>query len=177
MPKLIRRDRAAGRKAAPKRKRDKNDPFEQLKRSVVNFAESLLGALGAQFVTITCGQCGGTFPVIVPKGEAPPQLCASCLVERVRRFTRPAPRRPAVFQNREQAALFIATYAVVPKDFILSHESSARAAYRKAAAKLHPDNRETGNAEQFKLLGEAWEVLYPKKRKPTEHGPGEAAEG
>jgi DnaJ domain len=154
-------------KPGRKKKKRAADPLEQLKQSVVNFAESLLGAFGAQFVTMTCADCGQTFPVIVPRGEAPPQFCAACLVKRVRfRPVRPAPSSKR-FQTREQAALFIATYAVVPKDFILAHESSARAAYRKAAAKLHPDNKETGSAEQFKLLGEAWGVLYPKNQKPA----------
>lgn len=37
--------------------------------------------------------------------------------------------------------------------------------YRFLAARLHPDNPETGNAEKFMLLQEAWNVLSDPKRR------------
>lgn len=51
---------------------------------------------------------------------------------------------------------------------ILNVDSSAskdelKKAYRKAAAKYHPDNKETGDAEKFKEIQKAYDILTKKK--------------
>lgn len=44
-------------------------------------------------------------------------------------------------------------------------EKEIKSAFKKAARKYHPDNRETGNEEVFKKINEAYEVLSdPQKR-------------
>lgn len=44
-------------------------------------------------------------------------------------------------------------------------EKEIKSAFKKAARKYHPDNRETGNEETFKKINEAYEVLSdPQKR-------------
>jgi molecular chaperone DnaJ len=46
-----------------------------------------------------------------------------------------------------------------------ANEAEIKSAYKKAARKYHPDNKETGNEEDFKKVGEAYEVLKdPQKR-------------
>jgi hypothetical protein len=61
----------------------------------------------------------------------------------------PEPERPP---TREEAALFLATWSMVPKDYILEGSESRDEAYRKAAMQLHPDNKSTGNHELFVKL-------------------------
>ena len=39
-----------------------------------------------------------------------------------------------------------------------------KSAYRKLAKKYHPDNHETGNAEKFKEVQEAYDILSIDKR-------------
>ena len=40
-----------------------------------------------------------------------------------------------------------------------------KSAYRKLAKKYHPDNKETGDAEKFKEVQEAYDVLYDDKKR------------
>ena len=40
-----------------------------------------------------------------------------------------------------------------------------KSAYRKLAKQYHPDNKETGNAEKFKEIQEAYDVLYDDKKR------------
>lgn len=42
---------------------------------------------------------------------------------------------------------------------LLDDEASARTAYRVAAKRVHPDNAATGNADSFRRVNEAWELL------------------
>ncbi len=44
-------------------------------------------------------------------------------------------------------------------------EAEIKSAYKKAARKYHPDNRETGNEELFKKIGEAYETLKDPQKK------------
>ncbi len=46
-----------------------------------------------------------------------------------------------------------------------SDEKTIKSAYKKAARKYHPDNRETGNEELFKKIAEAYEVLSDPQKK------------
>jgi len=70
----------------------------------------------------------------------------------------PAPG-PAGEMSREEAALFIAGYAVIPKDYLLHGSASfINEAYRKAAAKLHPDSQ-SGSNELFLRLQKAKQIL------------------
>ena len=39
-----------------------------------------------------------------------------------------------------------------------------KSAYRKLAKKYHPDNHETGNAEKFKEVQEAYDILYDDQK-------------
>lgn len=59
----------------------------------------------------------------------------------------PAPER----MSRQDALTFFHLHAGKVDDLKL--------AYRTAAAKLHPDNRDTGNEHLFRMLGQAREVL------------------
>lgn len=61
----------------------------------------------------------------------------------------PAPSR----MSRADAFVFFSLHASVPT------AENFKAAYRSAAAKLHPDNQATGNEHLFCLLGQAKEVL------------------
>ena len=70
----------------------------------------------------------------------------------------PRPRVQAI--SREHAARFIAEHAAWGHWIDIDQDSTTRkAAYKRAAARLHPDNRETGNHELFLKLQEAMEVL------------------
>ena len=40
-----------------------------------------------------------------------------------------------------------------------------KSAYRKLAKKYHPDNHETGNAEKFKEVQEAYDILYDDQKR------------
>ena len=40
-----------------------------------------------------------------------------------------------------------------------------KSAYRKLAKKYHPDNHETGNADKFKEVQEAYDILYDDKKR------------
>jgi len=60
--------------------------------------------------------------------------------------------------RREQAAIFLASWSVIPKDDILASEACLRKAYKIAAARCHPDVP-GGSHEQFCKLQEAMEVL------------------
>lgn len=42
---------------------------------------------------------------------------------------------------------------------LLDDEAAARTAFRVAAKRVHPDNAATGNAESFRRVNEAWELL------------------
>jgi len=68
----------------------------------------------------------------------------------------PAPAK-AGFADRQAAATWLASYAVVPKDYILSDSEAAERAYRTAAKKLHPDAG--GSTVEFQRLGEAMRLI------------------
>ena len=40
-----------------------------------------------------------------------------------------------------------------------------KSAYRKLAKKYHPDNHETGNADKFKEVQEAYDILYDDQKR------------
>lgn len=44
-------------------------------------------------------------------------------------------------------------------------ESEIKSAYKKAARKFHPDNKDTGDEEMFKKVGEAYDVLKDPNKK------------
>jgi molecular chaperone DnaJ len=44
-------------------------------------------------------------------------------------------------------------------------EAEIKSAYKKAARKFHPDNKETGDEEMFKKVGEAYDVLKDPNKK------------
>ena len=48
-----------------------------------------------------------------------------------------------------------------------STQAEIKSAYRKLAKKLHPDNKETGDAEKFKEATEAYSVLSDESKKQT----------
>jgi hypothetical protein len=58
---------------------------------------------------------------------------------------------------REEAAIFIAGFSAIPKDFILLGGQLDRA-YKIAAGVLHPD-RQTGSHELFVRLQKAKQIL------------------
>jgi len=60
--------------------------------------------------------------------------------------------------SRHDAALFLATHAVIPKDYILDSTEARDKAYRIAASKLHPD-KQGGSHELFVKLQEAKAAL------------------
>jgi hypothetical protein len=62
-------------------------------------------------------------------------------------------------EARIQAAIFLASHSYAPKDYLLENKTARHLAYRKAAAKLHPDNKDTGDAEEFLKLKKAMETL------------------
>lgn len=61
--------------------------------------------------------------------------------------------------TRETAAAFMAIHSGQNRDEIAAMDSVRQAAYRAAAKKLHPDNKETGSVEDFQKLNEANLVL------------------
>lgn len=65
----------------------------------------------------------------------------------------PAPKR----MSGEDALTFFGLHSGAPVG-----ATNLKASYRVAAAKLHPDNQETGNGHLFHLLTEAKEVLREK---------------
>jgi hypothetical protein len=69
---------------------------------------------------------------------------------------------PAEEMTREMAAIYIAGYSAVPKDYILAGTTQLNDAYRKAAGILHPDNQQTGNHEAFVRLQKAKQILEAK---------------
>jgi len=81
--------------------------------------------------------------------------------EQYKGWTRlPAPEHDSDFpSNRNDAAIFMAGFSNIPKDYILENRSVMNEAYRKAAATLHPDNKRTGNHEAFVKLQKAKEIL------------------
>jgi len=46
-----------------------------------------------------------------------------------------------------------------------SSKDEIKSAYRKLAKKYHPDNHETGNAEKFKEVQEAYDILYDDQKR------------
>ena len=50
-----------------------------------------------------------------------------------------------------------------------------KSAYRKLAKKYHPDNHETGNAEKFKEVQEAYDILYDDQKRQAYDQFGHAA--
>jgi hypothetical protein len=59
-----------------------------------------------------------------------------------------------------EAADFISRHCeYVPASWIMEKAEAFKTAYKVAAAKLHPDNQDTGNAEEFKTLQAAADVL------------------
>ena len=59
--------------------------------------------------------------------------------------------------SRQEAAMFLAAYSSVPKDYILDSAESRDDAYRRAARVLHPDSG--GSHEQFVELQRMMRVL------------------
>jgi hypothetical protein len=68
-------------------------------------------------------------------------------------------KTPAADATRIEAALFLAAWSEMPKDLILDSREARDEAYRKAARALHPDNKETGNHEQFVMLQSMVRIL------------------
>lgn len=59
--------------------------------------------------------------------------------------------------TRNQAAIWLASVSVMPKDYILGGEGAREEAYKIAARRLHPDLG--GSHEEFVRLGNAMKVL------------------
>jgi DnaJ domain len=70
---------------------------------------------------------------------------------------KPPPQIPG--NLRIEAAIFLASHTAIPRDVLMNNQEVRRKAYRKAAARLHPDNLVTGNTEEFVKLQKAMEVL------------------
>lgn len=68
----------------------------------------------------------------------------------------PPPPRVATM-DRHESALFLATYSVIPKDYILDSTEARDRAYKIAARKLHPDAG--GSHDLFVKLQQAKEAL------------------
>lgn len=68
-----------------------------------------------------------------------------------------APAAAATFSDRQAAAIWLASHAVVPKDYILADFEAAERAYKTAAKKLHPDAG--GSAAEFQTLQDAMKVI------------------
>jgi len=67
---------------------------------------------------------------------------------------------PADQMTREEAAIFIAGYSSIPKDYILQVPGQLDRAYKIAAGVLHPDRTGTpGDYEQFLRLQKARQIL------------------
>lgn len=64
----------------------------------------------------------------------------------------------------EAARLLAAGMDGITAQDVLDDEGDARTAYRVAAKRLHPDNLHTGNAEAFKRLADAYELLEQHHR-------------
>lgn len=67
--------------------------------------------------------------------------------------------RPVAAATPIEAALFLAAWSEIPKDHILDSKEARDEAYRQAARTLHPDNKETGNHEQFVILQAMMRIL------------------
>ena len=136
-------------------------------------ADVLFGMLGALFgarpfpqTTLfqqyLCSKCGGRYQT---NAQGPvrfcPQGCGETM-EPLGQAGRAMPPRPrARTMSREEAANFIARQsgAIYTGSGLLAMPETVAFAYRAAARRLHPDNKETGNHELFVKLQEAMEVL------------------
>src|SRR5579883_658474 len=76
----------------------------------------------------------------------------------------PPPPKPQQFggthepQQQQQKPQDLSYYELLQVDRD-AHPTIIRYAYRFLAAMYHPDNGETGNADKFRIISEAWKTL------------------
>jgi hypothetical protein len=66
------------------------------------------------------------------------------------------PQQPG--QQQQQKPISLSYYELLQVDRD-AHSTIIRYAYRFLAAMYHPDNAETGNADKFRIISEAWKTL------------------
>jgi hypothetical protein len=166
-----------------KRRPKLKDPFGDAAFFGIDPADVLFGMLGALFgarpfpqTTLfqqyRCSKCGARYQT---NAQGPVSFCPmGCgeTTEALGQAGRAMPPRARVQKmSREEAARFVAAHACVSPgkphagddcpswaDVLNSRDKQTRA-YRRSSARLHPDNKETGNHELFVKLQEAMEVL------------------
>src|SRR6516162_10166860 len=68
----------------------------------------------------------------------------------------PPPPQPQQQQQPKPSDMSYYELLQVDRD---AHSTIIRYAYRFLAAMYHPDNAETGNADKFRIISEAWKTL------------------